>query len=209
MEQLQQVLHHIEQRRKFVLTSHARPDGDAIGSVLALSGILHKMGKSAEIVMSDYVPVIYRPLPFSDTIVHASHVNGKYEAAILLECDSVHRAHIQGLEQHFLINIDHHLSSRPFAQVNWIDPNACATAEMIFRLGIAAGVAITPEIATCLYTAVLTDTGSCRSSQPDARRVALGQQWVVHVEERGNIAQNVDFARRPHKMHLPRRAVST
>ena len=209
MEQLQQVLHHIEQRRKFVLTSHARPDGDAIGSVLALSGILHKMGKSAEIVMSDYVPVIYKPLPFSDTIVHASHVNGKYEAAILLECDSVHRAHIQGLEQHFLINIDHHLSSRPFAHVNWIDPSDCATAEMIFRLGIAAGVAITPEIATCLYTAVLTDTGSFCYSQTNARTFALAQQLVEHGADPVSIAQNVYFSSPTSKMRLLGAALST
>jgi len=74
MDQIEQVLHHIEQRRQFVLTSHARPDGDAIGSALALAGILRKMGKSAEVILSDSVPVIYKPLPFSNTIIHATHV---------------------------------------------------------------------------------------------------------------------------------------
>jgi phosphoesterase RecJ-like protein len=202
MDQLDQVLRHIEQRRKFVLSSHARPDGDAIGSVLALSGILQKMGKSPEIVMSDYVPVIYKPLPFSDTIIHSNQVNGKYEAAIILECDSVQRTRVQGLDQHFLINIDHHVSSKPFAHVNWIDPSACATAEMIFRLAMAAGVKITAEIATCLYTAVLTDTGSFCYSPTNARTFELAKQLVEHGADPARIAQNVYFSNPTSKMRL-------
>ena len=209
MDELQQVLNHIEQRKRFLLTSHARPDGDAIGSVLALSGILQKMGKSAEIVMSDYVPVIYKPLPFSDTIIHASHVNGKYEAAIILECDSVQRTRIAGMDQQFLINIDHHSSSKPFAHVNWIDPSACATAEMIFRLGIAADVKITPEIATCLYTAVLTDTGSFCYSPTNARTFELARQLVEHGADPARIAQNVYFSNPTSKMRLLGAALST
>ena len=78
MDQIEQVLHQIEQRRQFVLTSHARPDGDAIGSALALAAILRNMGKTAEVVLSDNVPVIYKPLPFSDTIIHSTQVNGRY-----------------------------------------------------------------------------------------------------------------------------------
>jgi len=209
MDQLEQVVHHVEQRRRFVLTSHARPDGDAIGSLLALSGILQTMGKSAEIVMSDNVPVIYKPLPFSDTIVHSSRVNGKYEAAIILECDSVQRTRIQGLEQHFLINIDHHHSSKPFAHVNWIDTSACATAEMIFRLGTAAGVQITPEIATCLYTAVLTDTGSFCYSPTNAHTFELARRLVEHGADPARIAQNVYFSNPTSKMRLLGAALST
>ncbi len=209
MDQLDQVLRHIEQRKKFVLSSHARPDGDAIGSVLALSGILQKMGKSPEIVMSDYVPVIYKPLPFSDTIIHSNQVNGKYEAAIILECDSVQRTRVQGLDQHFLINIDHHISSKPFAHVNWIDPSACATAEMIFRLAMAAGVKITPEIATCLYTAVLTDTGSFCYSPTNARTFELAKQLVEHGADPARIAQNVYFSNPTSKMRLLGEALCT
>jgi bifunctional oligoribonuclease and PAP phosphatase NrnA len=209
MDQLGQVLHHIEQRRKFVLTSHARPDGDAIGSVLALAGILQSMGKSAEIVMSDYVPVIYKPLPFSETVIHSSSVNGKYEAAILLECDSVQRTRIHGLDQHFLISIDHHATSKPFANVNWIDPSACATAEMIFRLGKAAAVKITPDIATCLYTAVLTDTGSFAYSCTNAHTFELARQLVEHGADPVKIAQNVYFSNPTSKMRLLGAALSS
>ena len=84
-----EVLKQIEQRRSFVLTSHARPDGDAVGSVLACSELLRLMGKEAEVVLHDGVPVIYQPLPFADRVVQAPTVDNAYEAAILLECDSV------------------------------------------------------------------------------------------------------------------------
>jgi phosphoesterase RecJ-like protein len=209
MHQIEQVLHHIEQRGHFVLTSHARPDGDAIGSALALSAILRKMGKTAEVVLSDHVPVIYKPLPFSDTIIHTSDVNGKYEAAVILECDSVQRTRLQGLEQQFLISIDHHATSKPFAHVNWIDPKACATAEMIYRLAISARVEITPEIATCLYTAVLTDTGSFGYAPTNARTFELAKQLVEHGADPPKIAQNVYFSNPTSKMRLLGSALSS
>jgi bifunctional oligoribonuclease and PAP phosphatase NrnA len=208
MDPLQQVLHQIDQRREFLLTSHARPDGDAVGSLLALSGILEKMGKTAEVVMSDPVPVIYRPLPFADTIIHSSHANGRYDAAILLECDSVQRARVQGLEQKFLISIDHHATSRPFAHVNWIDPGACATAEMLFRLAKAAGVRITPEIATCLYTAVLTDTGSFSYAPTNSHTFDLARQLAEFGADPPKIAQNVYFSNPTSKMRLLGAALS-
>ncbi len=209
MDHLEKVLQQINQRQQFLLTSHARPDGDAIGSVLALSEVLRKLGKSAEVVLSDNVPVIYKPLPFADTIIHASRVNGKYEAAIILECDSVQRTRLHGLERHFLISIDHHATSRAFADVNWIDPSASATAEMIFRLAISAGVKITSEIATCLYTAVLTDTGSFAYAPTSARTFDLAKQLVEHGADPARIAQSVYFTNPESKMHLLGAALSS
>ena len=174
---LDEVLNQIGRRQRFILTSHARPDGDALGSVLACCQILRSMGKQANVVLSDGVPAVYRPLPFSDSVLQAEHAP-EAEAAIILECDGVQRTRLTGLERHYLINIDHHATARPFADVNWIDPNACATAEMIFRLACEAGVSISPEVATCLYTAVLTDTGSFCFAGTTERAFALAQELV-------------------------------
>ena len=85
----------------------ARPDGDAIGSALACCQILRSMGKRADVVLRDGVPRIYRPLPTAESVVQTDRVNGEYEAAIILECDSIQRTRLEGLEDRFLINIDH------------------------------------------------------------------------------------------------------
>jgi bifunctional oligoribonuclease and PAP phosphatase NrnA len=200
---LKAILHEIGRRERFVLTSHARPDGDAIGSALACCEILKKMGKQAEVVLNGAVPHIYRPLPFAETVINAQSVNGNYEAAIVLECDSIQRTNLQGLEQQqFLINIDHHLSGRPFAHLNWIDPSACATAEMIHRLARAAEVPICPDVATCLYTAVLTDTGSFCYVGTCERTFALAQELVRAGADPARIAQCVYFSVPISKMRL-------
>src|ERR1700736_3424918 len=199
---LKEVLNHIERRNRFLLTSHARPDGDAVGSALACSQILRSMGKEAAVVLRDGVPRIYQPLPFAETVVRAERVNGSYEAAIILECDSIQRTRLEGLENRFLINIDHHVSGRPFADVNWIDPKAVATAEMVYRLAREAGVEITPEMATCLYTAVLTDTGSFMFAGTNEHTFSLARELVMAGADPARCARNIYFAHSTAKMRL-------
>lgn len=208
MDQLEKVLQEIGQRRRFVVTSHARPDGDAIGSALALAQILRKMGKNAQVVMGDSVPVIYKVLPHAESIIHASHVNGDCDAAIILECDSIQRTRLLGLDECFLINIDHHPSAKLFAHVNWIDHSAVATAELIFRLAQAARVKLTPEMATCLYTALLTDTGSFCYAGTNACTFELAKYLVEHGADPGRIAQSVYFSSPTSKMRLLGAALS-
>jgi bifunctional oligoribonuclease and PAP phosphatase NrnA len=199
---LEDVLRQIERRDSFVLTSHARPDGDAIGSALACCQVLRAMGKQADVVLHDPVPRIYRPLPFADQVVQANRLNGSYEAAIILECDSLLRTRLEGLEDRFLINIDHHASGRPFADVNWIDPHAVATAEMVFRLGREAGVPLSPEIATCLYTALMTDTGSFMFQGTNEHTFALARELTLAGADPSHCARNIYFAHSGAKMRL-------
>ncbi|HEY4902732.1 MAG TPA: bifunctional oligoribonuclease/PAP phosphatase NrnA [Candidatus Sulfotelmatobacter sp.] len=199
---LRDVLQQIEQRSRFVLTSHARPDGDAIGSALACCQVLRAMGKHADVVLHDGVPRVYRSLPFADQVVQANVVYGNYEAAIILECDSIHRTRLQGLEDRFLISIDHHISGRPFAHVNWIDPHAVATAEMVFRLSREAGVKLSPEIATCLYTALMTDTGSFMFQGTNEHTFSLARELVLAGADPAHCAQGIYFAHSQAKIRL-------
>jgi phosphoesterase RecJ-like protein len=200
---LDEVLNQIGRRNSFLLTSHARPDGDAVGSTLACAQILRSMGKEAVVVLSDGVPHVYRPfLPFSDSVRHRTEEAPNAEAAIILECDGVARTKLTGLERHYLINIDHHATARPFGDVNWIDTSACATAEMIFALARHAGVKITPEVATCLYTAIVTDTGSFCFPGTTARTFALAEELVRCGADPVHIAHNVYFSTAVSKMRL-------
>src|SRR6202790_1853266 len=176
---LDEVLNQIGRRQRFILTSHARPDGDAVGSALACCQILRSMGKQADVVLHDGVPRIYRSLPFADQVVQSSRIAGNYDAAIILECDSIHRTRLEGLENRFLISIDHHVSGRPFADVNWIDPQAVAAGEMVFRLAREAGTPFSPEIAPCLYTALMTDTGSFMFQGTNEHTFALARELLL------------------------------
>ncbi|HWC20233.1 MAG TPA: bifunctional oligoribonuclease/PAP phosphatase NrnA [Terriglobales bacterium] len=206
---IDQVLSQIEQREAFLLTSHARPDGDAVGSLLALYQILRKKGKAARVVMSDAVPLIYRRHPYADVIEHCCDVPGDAPAAaIILECDSIQRTRLQGLQGRFLINIDHHSSAREFADVNWIDNKACAVAEMVFRVARGMGVSITPEMATCLYTAVLTDTGSFCFIGTNTHTFELALELVRSGANPVDIAHHVYFSNPTSKMRLLGAALS-
>src|ERR1700704_1107854 len=207
-DMLEDVLRQIEQRDRFVLTSHARPDGDAVGSALACCQILRAMGKQADVVLHDGVPRIYQPLPYAREVVQSDNGNGDYEAAIILECDSIQRTRLEGLENRFLINIDHHMSGRPFAHVNWIDPKAVATAEMVYRLAREAGVKISAEVATCLYTAVLTDTGSFMFEGTNEHTFELARELVQAGADPAHCARNIYFGHSTAKMRLLGAALS-
>jgi bifunctional oligoribonuclease and PAP phosphatase NrnA len=164
--------------------------------------LLQRMGKKADMILSDRVPRIYRSLPCSGSVRHASHVEGDYDTVILLECDSLQRTRLSGLEDRFLINIDHHTSGRAFADVNWIDSSACAVGEMVYQLAGAAGIEISRDMATCLYTAVLSDTGSFSYEGTDARTFELAHKLVDHGADPVLIARDVYFSNPPAKMLL-------
>lgn len=206
---IDQVLKEIQKRDAFLLTSHARPDGDAIGSLLALYQMLRHLGKSARMLMSDPVPLIYNGLPHAQMIERLSTVPREApEVAIILECDSIQRTRLQGLDHRFLINIDHHSSAREFGHLNWIDEKACAVAEMVYRLARSADVPITPEMATCLYTAVLTDTGSFCFAGTNTHTFEIALELVRSGAKPVDIAHNVYFSNPTSKMRLLGAALS-
>jgi len=199
---LPDVVREIRGRHRFVITSHARPDGDAVGSALALCLVLRGMGKHADVVLHDGVPRIYRALPGASEVRQSLPDGHLYDAVILLECDSLQRTRLQGLDLNFLISIDHHVSGKSFANLNWIEPRAAATAELIFRLARELGVPVTPEIASCLYTALLTDTGSFMFQGTDEHTFDVARELVLAGADPVRSARAVYFAHSPAKLRL-------
>ena len=198
---LDRVLQEIRERRRFVVTSHARPDGDGIGSALACGQILRQLGKNAEVVMHDGVPRIYQSLPFADRVIRCEAVPPN-DAVIILECDSIKRTQLNGLEACFLINIDHHVSGRNFANVNWIDSSVMATAELVYRMARLAGVPLDPDIATCLYTALMTDTGSFMFEGTNEHTFAIARELVLAGADPAHCARNIYFGHSTAKLRL-------
>jgi len=204
---LERVLQEIRARRRLVVTSHARPDGDGIGSALACAQILRVMGKDAEVVMHDGVPRIYQNLPFADRAIQADVVP-QNDAVVLLECDSIKRTGLQGLGECFLINIDHHVSGRNFANINWIDPTVMATAELVFRLARLACVPVDRDIATCLYTGLMTDTGSFMFEGTNEHTFTVARDLVLAGADPALCARHIYFGHSTAKMRLLGAALS-
>jgi phosphoesterase RecJ-like protein len=203
------ILQALRQGERFLVCSHSRPDGDAVGSILAMGMLLHQMGKRTDLVTADRIPNIYRPLPGAEFIRTALRVHGPYDAVILLECDGLERAKVRGLEAFFLISIDHHITGRPFAHLNWIDHHAVSVGELVHRLVRAAGATVTPEMATCLYTTVLTDTGGFCYGATRAATFALAHDLALAGANPVRIAQDVFFSTSTAKMLLLGAALSS
>ena len=168
-EPLARIVQAIRVRERFVLSSHARPDGDSIGAQLALAHALARLGKTVRIVNCDPPPASLRSIPGAETIAVAEAVTGSYDAAIILECSSLDRTEVAGLDRYFLVNIDHHAGNGMYGALNWFDPTAAACAEMVHDLVAALGLPLTPPIAIPLYAGILTDTGSFRHANITSR----------------------------------------
>ena len=202
------ILDVIRQGEKFLVCSHSRPDGDAVGSMLATGMLLEQMGKRVHLVTADRIPAIYRDLPGADAIRTLMRVHGPYDAVILLECDGLERTRLRGLEPFFAINIDHHATGRPFADLNWIDRHAASVGEMVYRLVKRAGATVTPAMATCLYTTVLTDTGGFCYGATRASTFALAKELAEAGADPVRIAQEVYFSTATSKLLLLGAALS-
>ena len=155
-----QVADAIRQRQRFVVTSHARPDGDAVGSSLAMAYALRQLGKDVRVVSRDAPPPPLLVFPGVAEIEIVNEIGDAADAVIVMECGDVKRPGIEGVEGGFVINIDHHPGNLLYGALNWMDLSAAACGEMVFDLVSELGVPLTYEIALHVYIAILTDTGS-------------------------------------------------
>jgi len=168
----------IHRRQRFVLSSHVRPDGDAIGSQLAMAFALWQLGKDVRLVNHDAPPTPMLVFPGVPKIEVASHIEDPGDAVIVMECGELSRTGVEGFERGFVINIDHHLGNTSYGTLNWFDSSAAACGEMVFDLVRELGVQLTPEIATHVYIAILTDTGSFHYSNISPRTFDICRQCV-------------------------------
>ena len=160
----------ILERRRFVISSHSRPDGDSIGSSMAMAYALRAIGRQADVVMSDAAPPPLMQFPGVPDIRVATDVGaGPYDAAIVMECGDLGRTGVAGLDRSYVINIDHHPGNTGYGQLQWFDASAAALGEMIFDLVHAIGAPLTCDVATHIYLAILTDTGSFHYSRISPR----------------------------------------
>ena len=175
---LSQVVELVEKKDRFAITSHIRPDGDSLGSSLGLYWLLRALDKDVEVTMRDTAPHAYQQLPGAAAIRVTPSVDRPYDAVFVIECSDIDRPGLIDLEKQFVVNIDHHSTTALFGAINWIDSTASAVGEMIYNLCKATGVRVTKEIAECVYTALLTDTGSFHYSNTTERTFKIASELV-------------------------------
>ncbi|HVG38847.1 MAG TPA: DHH family phosphoesterase, partial [Pyrinomonadaceae bacterium] len=188
---LSQVVELIESKRRFAITSHVRPDGDSLGSSLGLYWLLRALGKEPEVIMRDPAPRAYQKLSGADSVRVTPRVDREYDAVFVIECSDITRPGLIDLDQQLVVNIDHHSTTALFGTINWIDATASAVGEMIYNLCKAIGVRVTKEIAECVYTALITDTGSFHYSNTTERTFKIASELVRAGVKPAKISQAV------------------
>jgi phosphoesterase RecJ-like protein len=159
----EQALQELRQADKLLLTTHENPDGDALGSLLAMHRILEQLGKDSLMYMSpDEFPLPWEYRGFSfDGLVGAPPADVAERTIVFLDCGNIDRMPVDFLQEDGLhiLNIDHHHDNTRFGTVNLVRPEASCTAEIVWRLSKELEVVITPGIADALYVGLVTDTG--------------------------------------------------
>jgi len=122
--QIHRIIDAVHPRQRFVVSSHSRPDGDSIGSQLAMAYALRELGKTVVVVNKDQAPGPILQFPGVSDIVIADQVTEPFDAAIIMECSDLARTGVSGLDRSFVINIDHHPGNTGFGDINWFDPSA-------------------------------------------------------------------------------------
>ncbi len=157
---LDNIVKEINNAKNIVILTHEMPDGDAIGSSLALYTGLKQLGKDVDVLIPEYSKT-FEFLPNSEEIKKEGR-SGVYDLAIALDCGDIRR--LNGFTRYFedanvKVSIDHHGSNTMFADYNYVDPAAPACSQILVIVLGALGVVIDKEIGTCLLTGIITDTG--------------------------------------------------
>jgi phosphoesterase RecJ-like protein len=177
----------IESAKTIFITAHVGPDGDTLGSMLGLKFALEKARPSIhriDCVISGKMPDVYSFLPGIRDVLRmetATTLLEKYDVAISVDCGSKDRLGLGQKpfnEASTSINIDHHISNDKFATINVVEPHAAASGEVVFDILKAMAIPLDASIATCLYTAIMTDTGNFKYSSTSARVMEVASHLI-------------------------------
>ncbi len=177
----EEVARAIKAGRRFLVASHANPDGDAVGSLLAMGLLLERMGKEVVMYNKDPVPGNFRFLPGSE-LIRSTLDDFAFDTTVILDCSELDR--VGSLPDAgrlgTLVGIDHHLTAEPLGEVTYLDPGASSIGEMIHDIMQHLPVDLDPVLAVCIYTSILSDTGSFRYSNTTPKTLRVAAEMVAH-----------------------------
>lgn len=177
-----EIIRAIQASDSILVMTHVHPDGDALGSQLALGNILQSLGKKVFLYGEEAPSHLYGFLPGCERIESELPSLAEFSCGIALDCGDCYRlgkAMEKLLSVRPFIVIDHHSGHKEFGDLRWIDPRRASTGEMIYDLGVALGGEIAYETAYCLYTAIVSDTGSFKYSSTTADTFRIARELVM------------------------------
>ncbi|MBI9081971.1 MAG: bifunctional oligoribonuclease/PAP phosphatase NrnA [Desulfobacterales bacterium] len=189
------IRNHLKNSRRVLLVSHVNPDGDAIGSLIAMGLALEAMGLSATLCNASPIPAVYRFLPAVQRITDRIDGTQTYDTAMVLDCGDLKRVGNRLMEAinriPIIVNVDHHITNTGFGHLQQVEPFACATAEIVYRLIRSFEVPVSRSIATAIYTGILTDTGSFRFANTNRAAFRICEEMVALGVDPSKVAQHV------------------
>ncbi len=191
---MKSTLMHLKSCRRALVASHVNPDGDAIGSLIAMGLTLKSLGKEVTMYNESPIPAVYQFLPAIDRIVSRVADFSAYDTAVILDCGNLDRVGEAGSAIGAIgtvVNIDHHVTNNGFGDLQYVDTEACASAELVYRLIHELGVTISEAMAWSLYTGILTDTGSFRFSNTNRAAFAISEEMLTIGVDPWMVAQYV------------------
>lgn len=210
-ETIQNIVNEIRANGSFLLTTHESPDGDAVGSSLALASFLRRIGKQVCVHFRDPVPELFTFLPGSDSVT--PHIPAQdFDVSFVLDVGEFRRAGDEFCSFRrggALINLDHHLSCERFGRYNLIDSNAAATGILVYRIISAFGYAMDRDTALCLYVAIISDTGSFRYSNANREAFSVAGEMIEQGVNAWSVAERLYESQPQKRLELLTRALAT
>lgn len=204
---VREIISAIRENENFLVATHVRPDGDAIGSLLGMKIMLQRLGKHVSACAQDKFPPEFEFLPGSAEVRSKPNSSAVYDVAVLVDCGDIDRVGTELAEfitarVPVIINIDHHCTHSPFGNHYWIETAASSTCEMLFELCLHLSLPLDANLASLLYVGMLTDTGSFRFSNTNKRVFEMASVLVEAGADPAYIAQQVYDSATPERLNL-------
>jgi bifunctional oligoribonuclease and PAP phosphatase NrnA len=205
-----ELLSFLREKNDFFIATHINPEGDALGSALALSMALETLGKKTVLYDRDGVPDIYKYLPGQERFIQSvQDLQPSAFNLLLLDCNTLERAGIEGVRFKSSAVIDHHGTEKNFGDMKWIEPKAAATGLMVFYIVRELGVTLTREIAINLYSAIAIDTGTFRFSNTTTEVLMVASELAEAGARPGYVANKLYETWSEQRFHLLIMALNT
>ncbi len=206
------VVRTLIQGRRFVIVTHVDPDGDGIGSMLALGEVLKEAGKEAVLLTSEPVGLPYRLLQGADGIVQHFQGEKAFDAALVLDCGDLSR--LDGLRGPIerirpLVNIDHHETNDRFGDLNLVDGRSSSTGELVYKVIHEAGFPMSQASAENLFVAIMTDTGSFAYNNTTGAALAIAAKLVDQGVKPWEISRRISHGYPASRLRLLEMALGT